>query len=64
MNTKSTELNKKFDYPNCPKFTKHVKDMLLFTFVGWVGVIILISLVVSNADKIDKFFQQLYKMIV
>jgi len=58
-----TEMNPNFDYPNCPKFTKHVKEMLVFTFVGWVVVVILISLVVVNADAIDLFFQNVYKWI-
>ncbi len=57
-------MNPNFDYPDCKKFTKHVKELFLFTFFGWVALMVFVSWVVANADSIDLFFQKVAKLIM
>ena len=62
MNIKSTDMERnRFDYKDDPKCTRDMREMFLFTFFGLIAVTFLISWALNNSDKIDLFFQDVYK---
>jgi len=53
-----TELNHKFEMDDTPY--NHFKDMALALFIGFVTAVLILT-AVCHADKIDLFFQEVYK---
>lgn len=64
MNTKSTELDQDFSYKNDPQITRYHRADLALSLGIAIGCIALAFCGILYGDKIDQFFQGVYKALV